>query len=373
MVQRAQLFGVLGGVCIVVAALVRPSEAQAAAAQDWPPFVLVAGLLLIGVVADGDGLFSAIGHRLARRARAESTLFVGSVIAVALVTAVLNLDTSVAFLTPVMVYTTRKRGDSDGTMIYSCLLLSNAASLLLPGSNLTNLIVLGHLHLSGGAFFTRTAGAWLAAIAVTGVSVAVLEHRRSGSYDPQEPLGRPVIGVGAAAVAAAIVLVVALPSPALPVAGVGIAAAAVRVGQGRERLERVRTTLGLPVLVGLFGIAAALGVVGRSWSGPSELLTHLDPWATGGVGALASVALNNLPAASLLASRPPPHPYALLAGLNLGPNLFISGSLAWVLWLRAARSVGASPSVARAVRLGAVVTPLSLATTLAVLQATGAH
>lgn len=141
----------LAGLCAAVAA--SPSEARAAAAQVWTPFVLVAGLLLIGLVADDDGLFAAVGHQLARTARSGAVIFVGAVAMVGVVTAFLNLDTAVAFLTPVLVYTARSRGEGEAPLLYGCLLLANAGSLFLPGSNLTNLIVLGHLHLTGGQFF----------------------------------------------------------------------------------------------------------------------------------------------------------------------------------------------------------------------------
>jgi arsenical pump membrane protein len=114
--------------------------------------VLVSGLLLIGLVAEQDGLFAAAGQRLARRAPNGTVLFLGATVIVGVVTALLNLDTSVAFITPVLVYAGRSRGDGDGPLLYGCLLLSNAGSLFLPGSNLTNLIALGHLHLIGGGF-----------------------------------------------------------------------------------------------------------------------------------------------------------------------------------------------------------------------------
>ena len=131
--------------------------------------------------------------------------------------------------------------------------------------------------------------------------------------------------------------------------------------------------LGLPVLIGLFGVAVALGTLGRSWSGPERLLSHLDVWGTAALGALLSVFVNNLPAASLLAARVPPRPFALLVGLNIGPNLFVTGSLAWFLWLRAARSAGATPSIAKAARLGLVSVPLSMAAALGMLTLSGSH
>ncbi len=71
---------------IAAAAALRPVAARSAAAQDWPPFVLVAGLLLIGLVADDDSLFAAAGHRLARSAPSGVLLFMGAVVIVGSVT-----------------------------------------------------------------------------------------------------------------------------------------------------------------------------------------------------------------------------------------------------------------------------------------------
>jgi arsenical pump membrane protein len=358
----------------VLAAVLDPGAAHSAASQDWPPFVLVAGLLLIGFVAAEDGLFSAAGHRLARVPGNGMVLFAGAVVLVAVVTATLNLDTSVAFLTPVLVYTARRRGEGEAPLLYGCLLLSNAASLLLPGSNLTNLIVLGHLHLSGGRFLTKMAPAWAATVVLTALVVAIAERRSlSTRVGPAAEAGRPSFGVGLAAVVAALCLVLALRSPALPVLVVGLVAVGVRLAPGQEQPARVIEVLGLPVLIGLLGVAVALGTLGRAWSGPADVLAHLDSWGTAALAAVVSVLVNNLPAASLLAARVPHHPFSLLVGLNLGPNLFVTGSLAWILWLRAAKTAGAEPSIVRASRLGAVAVPLSMACALATLAAAGVH
>ena len=69
-------------------------------------------------------------------------------------------------------------------------------------------------------------------------------------------------------------------------------------------------------------------------------MSHVDLWGTAVVAEASSVLLNNFPAASLFAERVPAHPFAMLVGLNLEPNLFATGSLAWFLWLRAARTAG---------------------------------
>jgi arsenical pump membrane protein len=301
----------LGCAGAVIAALARPDEARSAAAQDWPPFVLVSGLLLVGLVANQDGLFAAAGHWLARVARNGIALYVGAVLLVATVTTVLNLDTSVAFLTPILVYTARSRGEGEAPLLYGCILLANAGSLLLPGSNLTNLIVLGQVHLSGGHFFREMAPAGVAAIVVTAAVVGIAHHKSLRTTAMVTGRAeRPTLGAGLIAIVAATIFVLLFSSPAVPVAAIGVAA-------------------------------------------------------------VLTVLVNNLPAASLLASRPPPRPFALLIGLNIGPNLFVSGSLAWALWWKAARTAQARPSVSRATRLGLVTAPLAMAAALAMLTLSG--
>jgi arsenical pump membrane protein len=243
--------------------------------------------------------------------------------------------------------------------------MSNASSLFLPGSNLTNLIVLHNEHVSGAAFLSRLWAAAIAAAAVTAALLVVVFQR-----ELREPVRRgdsaraaPRLGVGALAVAASAALVLALRAPALPVLVVGIAA----VLLARVPWARLRDAVDVRMLAGLFVLAVALGSLGRSWRGPERLLDSLDRWQTAGFGALASIGLNNLPAAVLLTPDPPPHPRALLIGLNLGPNLAVTGSLSALLWLRVARSLGAKPSVARYSRLGLLIVPLSLGAAVATL------
>jgi arsenical pump membrane protein len=360
--------GAIGGAAALAAALWNPQHAAGAAAQDWPPFVLVAGLLLVGLVAHEDGLFDWTGTALARVARRGWALYVGAAVLVVVVTTLLNLDTSVTFLTPVVIYAARN-GDLEVPLVYACLLLSNAGSLLLPGSNLTNLIVLGHLHLSGGAFFAHMAPAGIAAATVTAVVVGALNRGRLRALPgiaPEQP--RVVLGTGVVAVAAVTVFVLVLgPGPAaVAVVCTGVSAVVLR-----RRAADALGVLSAPLLVGLFGIAVALGALGRAWSGPSTLQSHLGPWGAAALGGLASLLVNNLPAASLLAARTPPHPFALLVGLNVGPNLFVSGSLAWVLWLKAAHTAGARPSVRRAALFGLASAPLAGAAAVGLLVATG--
>ena len=120
--------------------------------------------LLVGVIAERDGLFAAGGARLSRLPLGARALLVAALGLIALVTAVLNLDTSVFFLTPVLLHLARHRGIDEAPFLYGTVFMSNAASLFLPGSNLTNLIVLHHEHVAGATFlaipssFTRQTG-----------------------------------------------------------------------------------------------------------------------------------------------------------------------------------------------------------------------
>lgn len=368
----AWLLGLGGVAACAVAFLVNAPDARAAATQDWSPFVLVTGLLLVGLVADDDGLFEAAGNRLARVSSSGIMLFLGATLFIGAVTAVLNLDTSVAFLTPVLVYAARSRGGGEAPLLYGCLLLSNAGSLFLPGSNLTNLIVLGHARLTGADFISHMWAPGLVALIVTAVVVGVIEHRELRlKSTPVAPVAPVTLGLGIVAIVVSATLVLVLTSPALAVFGVGLVAITTRILKGRDRVGHVVEVLGVPLLVGLFGIAVALGTLGRAWSYPSTALAHLDIWATAATAALVSVIFNNLPAASLLSAHAPAHPFALLIGLNLGPNLFVSGSLAWLLWLRAARGAGANPSIGRASVLGLWAVPFSVGAALVALVLVG--
>lgn len=114
----------------------------------------------------------------------------------------------------------------------------------------------------------------------------------------------------------------------------------------------------------------AFGTLGRLWDGPMHLLAHLGSAETAIVGAGAAVLVNNLPAASLLSAHRPPHPLPLLLGLNLGPNLAVTDSLAAYLWYRAARMSDAHPSLTQVTVLGLVVVPLTLTTALVALALT---
>jgi arsenical pump membrane protein len=290
---------------------------------------------------------------------------------VALVTALLNLDTSAVFLTPVLIKTARRRGVDVVPFLYGSVFMANASSLFLPGSNLTNLLVLSGRHVSGGEFFTRMLPGALAASALTAAGLLLIHRRRlfggagAAREAVQEPAAPLHVGAGLWGTLLAAVLIVTLTNAALPVLGIGVLLAGWRARGGLLAVREAVTSIGAPVLVGLFGLSVALGTLARGSAFPADTLHSAGAAQTATVAALASVLVNNLPAAVLLSSTTHLHPNALLLGLNLGPNLAVTGSLAVLLWWRAALASGIRPSVIAYSRQGLALAPLALAGALA--------
>lgn len=360
------------GVLLIIPALALDAHAaQAALAQTWPPFVLVSGLIAIGLVADADGLFDAAAARLHALPGPPLLLLSASLALVAVVTAVLNLDTSAVFLTPVLIKAARRRGVGADAFLYGAVFMANASSLFLPGSNLTNLLVLSGQHVSGGRFLLRMLPSALAAAIVTGIGLVLLHRRALRAGCAQPPAGkegetrRLRLGIGLGATLGAAVLIVALREAALPVLAVGVLALAWRALRGEVRLRDSLSSLGIPALASLFGLAVALGTLARASSVAGSLLHGAGAAGTAAIAALASVLVNNLPAAVLLSAGHHVHLGALLLGLDIGPNLAVTGSLAVLLWWRAARASGAAPSVLAYSRQGLLLAPPALLAALA--------
>jgi arsenical pump membrane protein len=335
---------------------------SAALRQSWPPFVLIAGLLLIGLVANRDGLFAWGGARLQRLPGSGLTLLGAALLLDAVVTAVLNLDTAVVFLTPVLVFAARRRRVAVEPFLYGCVFMANASSLFLPGSNLTNLLVLdAHGGASGASFAAKMFPIAITAAVVTAIGIAVLFRRAlathpAGAAEVDAPTVE--IGAGVLATTTAAVLVLVLRQPALAVLAVGLVAIAIELARRRISLAAVRRVLGLPSLAAAFVLTVALGTLARHWDGPVELLAGASGPETAIIAALSTVLVNNLPSAALYSAHAVDHSRMLLLGLNVGPNLAVTGALSALLWFRAAREVDARPSLLEFSRRGI---PLALA------------
>lgn len=365
----------------------RVDDLRDAATQAWPPFVLVAGLLMVGAVAHAGGLFDRAGALVGRLPGPPVAALAWCMLLVALVTATMNLDTAVVFLTPVLILVARRRAVDERPFLYAALFMANASSLFLPGANLTNLLVLGREPIGGAAFAAAMFAPALAAAVVTAIGVWLLLGRRLGqgagrgdgrgtdedeAVAPSPHQGQAQTWPGLVGVVVAACLTLGLHEPAIPVLLTGLVVAAIASARGTITPAQVVRAVGPPVLIGLFALSVALGVLARSWDGPATLLADAGRWETVGIATLAAVLVNNLPAAVLLSAHHVEHGRALLVGLNLGPNLAVTGSLSSYLWFRSAQQVGAQPSLLQVSRLGIVLAPAAIVLATLALSLGGA-
>jgi arsenical pump membrane protein len=340
----------------------------AAFQATWPPFVLVAGLLLIGHTASGEGLFRRLGSWCGRAPGGARGTFVVTMVAVALVTAVLNLDTSVVFMTPVALQAARGEGADEMAFLYGTIFMSNSASLLLPGSNLTNLLVWSRREGSGAAFASHMIWPWVVSISVTALVVgawrwsALAKPARRAELD-----GSLHFGPGVIAVLLAVIAMVTLTQPAPWVFALGVIVEIIALCRRRVSLARVLKAATPGTLGTLFLVAVVIGTVARATTLSSHLLHHASSLVTASVAAGTALVINNLPAASLFAARGVAHPIALLLGLDLGPNIFITGALSSLLWLRISRQNDSRPSILTFFVVGSAIAMASLACSLALI------
>ncbi|MHB8531224.1 MAG: SLC13 family permease [Solirubrobacteraceae bacterium] len=344
--------------------LLAVANLQPALAQAWPPFVLVAGLLLIGRIAGQDGLFEAAAARLELLPGPPLALLLASLAVVVLVSALLNLDTAAVFMTPVLIAAARRRGLAVAPFLYGSIFMTNAGSLFLPGSNLTNLLVLGGPagRLSGGEFFLQMWPCALAAPAATAAALVLLHRTALGSGATRSPAQPAPLraGAGLAGTILAALLIVISSEPALPVIAVALVLLAWRSLRARRAPLAELRALGLPALLALFALALLLGLLARSGAISFDSLRSAGALPTAAAAALASIAVNNLPAAVLLSAHSHLPLRPLLLGLDLGPNLAVTGSLSVLLWWRAAKAAGATPSVREYSRQGVLLAPVAI-------------
>jgi arsenical pump membrane protein len=339
-------------------------------AVTWSPFVLVAGLLVIGHVAASEGLFARLGEWCARVPGGPRSSFAVTMLAVAAVTAVLNLDTSVVFMTPVALHAARARSSDETAFLYGTVLMSNSASLLLVGSNLTNLLVVASRGGGGVEFAARTGLPWVASVAVT-TGVVLAWRWRALSAGGPEALAVPAhsrVGPGSLAAGLAVIAMVVLRQPAPWVFAVGVAVALYdAVSQRRSDLRRLLAAAQPALLATLFAVACGVGWFARSSTVAAGALAHANVATTAVLAALTSVVINNLPAASFYAAHAVAHPVALVVGLDLGPNLAVSGALSSLLWRRIAAREGAATSLTTFSAVGSVAAVLAGAAAIALV------
>jgi arsenical pump membrane protein len=343
-----------------------------------PTIGFLAAVLLLAELCEREGLFTTAGQRMAGASGGRPMALLGLVFLVgAAVTAVLSLDATVVLLTPVVYQTAAGLRLRPKPHVYACTHLANTASLLLPVSNLTNLLAFRASGLSFPRFAATMALPWLAAI---GVEWLVLRRFFASDLVGRGEIVATEPRAGGAPRTAVVVLALTLLGFGLAslahldeavVAGAGALVLAVPALRGRRaRLADLARAVALPFLV----FVAALGVVvrGVSDAGLGRVVDGLvsagtSLWSLLAVAVLAAVLANlanNLPAILLLlpaaAAGGPGAVLAALVGVNVGPNLTYVGSLATLLWRRVLRQRDAEPAVAEFLRLGALTVPAAL-------------
>lgn len=328
-----------------------------------PILVFLVALTIVAEICDEAGLFDEAAHWAARLARGRVVvLWLLIVVLSTAATTLLSLDTTAVLLTPVAIVVARQVGAAALPFAMTTLWLANTGSLLLPVSNLTNLLARHPFSALGvGTTSEYVALLWRPAVVAVVMTVAVLWilNRRSfsGRFG-QPPRGEPHDRLLMLLSAAIVVLMVAgfilSPQPVYPAVAAALVLLVLTWRRAPQLLRSVRppwlTVLALCVLFLVVDAALRHGLEGvlRSVVGSGTSLPDLA--RVSGVSAVSANAFDNLPAYLALeptASDSPLRLVALLIGVNAGPLVTPWGSVATILWLRQCRRAGLVVSVPR--------------------------
>jgi arsenical pump membrane protein len=373
-------------VLLVATDVVPWSAAERTLREIGPTVGFLAAILAFGHLCADAGVFSYLGTLAARASDRRPSRLLALVVALAAgVTVVLTLDATVVLLTPVVVATTVAMRVPGRPHVYACARLANSGSLLLPVSNLTNLLAFGASGLSFARFAGLMALPWVVACAAEWGALRTFFRRdldaRTVAAPPRTNCApRYALTVLAVTVAGFVLTSSFGVNPAWAALGGCVLLVIPRVAARTvEPLTLVRET-NPGFLVFVLGLAVVVDGVTRH--GLGKELGRLLPDGTG-LGALLLIALigaalanlvNNLPATLALVplvAGSPAAVLALLLGVNIGPNATYPGSLATLLWRRLLPS-SLRPRAVEFHRLGALtVLPLLVVTTCALWVAIG--
>ncbi len=373
-------------VLVVALGAVSWPEAREQAGELLPVVGFLAAILVLARLCADEGLFRAAGDLLGalRAGGAQTGTLLGGVFVVAsVVTAVLSLDATVVLLTPVVLATAARVGARPRPYVYACAHLANSASLLLPVSNLTNLLAFTASGLSFTRFAALMALPWLAAVAVEYAVFrrAFRDDLAAGAHAPDPGAERtpvPVFPLVVLALTLAGFVVTSFEgAEPLWAALAGALVLAVRALARRETTPLAVVRAANPLFC-LFVLALGVVVKAVVDNGLGDAIAALLPdgdtlpalLGVAVVAALLANLINNLPAIlallPIVAAAGPGPLLAALIGVNLGPNLTYVGSLATLLWRRILHVHGEAPELGRFTRLGIAAVPATLlASTLA--------
>jgi arsenical pump membrane protein len=367
---------------VVALGLVSLADAGRELRQLGPTVGFLAAVLLLAFLAERHGVFAYVGAVAARVSRGRPRRLLTAVFgAAAITTAVLSLDATVVLLTPVVFATASRIGARARPHVYACSHLANSASLLLPVSNLTNLLAFAASGLTFAGFAALMALPWLAVIGVEYVvlrlffAVDLRTPAQPSSVPPPRVPTYALVVLGLTLAGFAVLQPLGV-NPAW-VAVAGAVALAVPLLKRREIGVRSLVTEANPAFCA-FVLALGLVVFAVREHGLGRLVDALAPrhadllglLAAAGLAAVLANLLNNLPATLVLlpaVSSSPGLLLAVLIGVNVGPNLTYVGSLATLLWRQILHARDAVPRTLEFLGLGALTVPAALVVGVAAL------
>lgn len=377
------VWAVAGASLLVLFRLLPLGAAWAAVRSGTDVYLFLAGMMLLAELARQHGVFDWLAALAMEHARgSQIRLFVLVYGIGAVVTSLLSNDATAVLLTPAVLAVVRRTKTSPLPYLFACAFIANAASFVLPISNPANLVVFdGQLP---------ALGEWLRifllpAIGAIGVTFLVLRwHSRSDLRPSIEdgvkpatlnPMGRRA-GLGILAAASALLATSALGGPVGPATLIaGILAMFFVAGRHWRVMTAALRHISWSVILlvaGLFVMVAALRKVGALAISADALKTAAGWPPIAGLSAvafgfgMAANAINNLPmgligaSAVLTAHSTRAMHAAVLLGIDLGPNLSVTGSLATILWLMALRREKIEVSGWRFLRVGVLIMPPTL-------------
>lgn len=360
------------GVIAVLTGILTPADVTAIADRVWPILLFVVAITIVAELSAVAGVFDVTGALLARFARGRTGVLWTLVIAFAVVaTAFLSLDTTAVLLTPVVVAIARAHRLDPVPFALVTVVLANTASLVLPVSNLTNLLAAERSGSHDPGRFLQLLGpsALIAIVVSAGVLTIWMLPRLPSRYPAAPPplvADRLLLRVAAVVVVAVLPLLVAGVPPWMPAVGAAVVLVIVFAWRAPRALRL--SLVPFPLLVfasGLFLVVGAatslgLGAIAAWAAGDGETLGDL--WRLAGAGVLAANLGNNLPAFLALetAADTPARLAALLVGVNAGPLLTPWASLATLLWHARLTAMGVHLPWGRFIAIGAVIAPLTV-------------
>jgi arsenical pump membrane protein len=386
------IWAVAGAVLLVLLNLLPWPDALAAAAKGIDVYFFLIGMMLLAEVARKEGLFDWLAAQAVRHSRGSAKRLFLIVYGVGtIVTVFLSNDATAVVLTPAVYAATRAAKVEPLPYLFICAFIANAASFVLPISNPANLVVFGKQMPPLLDWLRIFALPSVVAIVATYLALRLMQRRALDSavatVDEIPPL---TLGGKLAASGITMTAIMLLTASTLgwdlglPTFIAGAAVTTFVLAIGRQSPLPVLKDISwsvLPLVAGLFILVEGLNRTGvlPSLAGVLKEAATASPqtasWIAGIVAAVASNLVNNLPMGLIAATTSqtahvPAHVTgAILIGVDLGPNLSVTGSLATILWLIALRREGEVVGASRFLKLGLVVMPPALLLSLLALSA----